>query len=89
MEPEGSLPRSQEPSTGPYPQPNRSNPYHPILSKVHFAQIMFLKIIIGDHEQNTVTMRKKYTFTKHQPWNRIQTGFEAPKGNGGTNSICI
>jgi hypothetical protein len=32
MEPEGSLPRSQEPSTGPYPKPDESNPYHPILS---------------------------------------------------------
>jgi hypothetical protein len=32
MEPEGSLPRSQEPSTDPYPVPDRSNPYHPILS---------------------------------------------------------
>jgi hypothetical protein len=32
MEPEGSLPRSQEPSTGPYPEPDQSNPYHPILS---------------------------------------------------------
>jgi hypothetical protein len=28
-EPEGS---SQEPSTGPYPEPVRSSPYHPILS---------------------------------------------------------
>jgi hypothetical protein len=32
MEPEGSLPCSQEPSTGPYPAPDQSNPYHPILS---------------------------------------------------------
>jgi hypothetical protein len=32
IEPEGSLPYSQEPSTGPYPELDQSNPYHPILS---------------------------------------------------------
>jgi hypothetical protein len=31
-EPECSSSCSQEPSTGPYPAPNRSSPYHPILS---------------------------------------------------------
>jgi hypothetical protein len=37
-EPESSSPCSQEPSTGPYPEPVRSSPYHPILSlsKIHF-----------------------------------------------------
>jgi hypothetical protein len=30
VEPESSLPCSQEPSTGPYPEPDQSNPYHPI-----------------------------------------------------------
>jgi hypothetical protein len=31
MEPEGSLPCSQETSTGPYPEPDQSNPYYLIL----------------------------------------------------------
>jgi hypothetical protein len=31
MEPEGSTPCSQEPSTGPYPEPYQSNPLHPII----------------------------------------------------------
>jgi hypothetical protein len=36
MEPEGSLPCSQEPSSGLYPEEDQSNPYHPIdLSKIH------------------------------------------------------
>jgi hypothetical protein len=32
MEPEGSLPCSQEPFAGPYPEPDQSSPYRPILS---------------------------------------------------------
>jgi hypothetical protein len=32
MEPEGSLPYSQELSTGPYSEPDQSNPYYPLLS---------------------------------------------------------
>jgi hypothetical protein len=32
MEPDVSLPCSQKPYTGTYPEPDRSNPYHPILS---------------------------------------------------------
>jgi hypothetical protein len=31
-EPEGSSPCSQKPHAGPYPKPDRSSPYHPILS---------------------------------------------------------
>jgi hypothetical protein len=39
MEPGGSLPSSQEPPTGPHPEPDQSNPYHTIpsyLCKIHF-----------------------------------------------------
>jgi hypothetical protein len=39
MEPEGSLPCPQEPSTDPYSESEQSNPYHPILSKIHFNVI--------------------------------------------------
>jgi hypothetical protein len=32
MEPEGSLPYLQEPSTGPYIEPDQPNTHHPTLS---------------------------------------------------------
>jgi hypothetical protein len=37
MEPEGSLPCSQEPSTGPYPEPDQSTPYFLPSSLLNFA----------------------------------------------------
>jgi hypothetical protein len=42
---ESSLSRSQEPSIGPYPEPNQSNRYHPILSpKIHFNIVHYLRL---------------------------------------------
>jgi hypothetical protein len=40
MESEGSLLCSQEPSTGHYPEPDQSSPYHSILSKIHYKIIL-------------------------------------------------
>jgi hypothetical protein len=36
MELEGSLPWPQEPSTGPYPDPDQCSPYHTIISLVRY-----------------------------------------------------
>jgi hypothetical protein len=48
MEPEGSLPCSQEPSTGLYPQLDQCSPYHPILSlfKIHLNIILPLRLFL-------------------------------------------
>jgi hypothetical protein len=40
MEPEVSLPCSQEPSTGPSAKPHESSAYHLILSNIHFNSIL-------------------------------------------------
>jgi hypothetical protein len=45
-EPEGSLPCSQEPSGGPYPEPDRSSNYHPSLSGCGSLSLSLRSILI-------------------------------------------
>jgi hypothetical protein len=47
MESRGSLPCSQEPSTGPYLKPDRSSPYHPILSLLRSILILSTHLSLG------------------------------------------
>jgi hypothetical protein len=47
MELEVSLPCSQEPSTGPHPEPDQSSPYHPTLSIIYWKQ----KYVIGSQSK--------------------------------------
>jgi hypothetical protein len=46
MEPEGSLPCSQEPSTCSYPETDQCNPYHRILSKIHFNTVTYVLVFL-------------------------------------------
>jgi hypothetical protein len=46
-EPEGSTPCSQEPSTGPYPEPDCSSPYYPILSLLRSILILSTHLRLG------------------------------------------
>jgi hypothetical protein len=53
MEPEGSVPcsqGSQEASTGPYPEPDQSDPHHPILSLYLFIYLFILYPLIIIHD---------------------------------------
>jgi hypothetical protein len=44
---EGSSPCSQEASTGPYPEPDQSSPYHPILSLLRSILILSTHLRLG------------------------------------------
>jgi hypothetical protein len=47
MEPEGSIPCSQEPSTGPYSEPYQSNPLHPkVLDSRNISYSISMQVFI-------------------------------------------
>jgi hypothetical protein len=45
MEPESSLPSSQETSTGPYPEPHQANLYNPTLNYMYIRKRFYIKYI--------------------------------------------
>jgi hypothetical protein len=47
IEPENSLPCSQESSTGPYPKPDQCSPYQPILSRLRFTFTLSTHLCFG------------------------------------------
>jgi hypothetical protein len=47
MQSEGSLPCSQQPSTGPYPKPDQTSPYHPVLSLLRFILVLSTHPCLG------------------------------------------
>jgi hypothetical protein len=66
MEPKGSLPCSQQPSNGPHPEPDESNPtFQPYFSKIHFNAILPSTPVV-DYLFSRVTVHKFNEFYKFQ-----------------------
>jgi hypothetical protein len=66
MKPEGSLPCSQEPTTGPYPEPDESNP-HPYTVSLRPVLILSSGLRLGLH-YNAVKSCRKAVISSGEPY---------------------
>jgi hypothetical protein len=92
MGPEDSLLYSQEPSTGPYSEPDQSSPYSPILSNIHFnimrpkyvlafLEIFFLLAFLSISNMHSSSPHSCYMPCQtHSPWLDLSksSSYEAP-----------
>jgi hypothetical protein len=71
MEHKGSLPCSQESSTGPYPKPDESSPYHPIpislISIFSLLSLFWKKIKVGLCDFHAVCVSHPINFWISEP----------------------
>jgi hypothetical protein len=82
MEPEGSIPSSREPSTGPYPEPYQSNPLYPMW------QYCKLKALIINAIKSELNVFTNCIFSLHNIFCGIfTTCFDPMWSSSGINSL--
>jgi hypothetical protein len=64
MEPEGSIPRPQEPATGLYPKPDQCSPHDPILFIIMIMIMIIIITIIIINVNNKRSLLNVYSITK-------------------------
>jgi hypothetical protein len=68
MEPGGSLPCSQGPSSGPYREPDQSSPYHPIVSRRSILIHSYLRLGHPSGLSTTKILYVCYISCPSHPW---------------------
>jgi hypothetical protein len=71
MGPVGSLPFSKEPSTGPYPEPDQSSPYHPICCLPPACLLVFAELISSTLKMEAICSYETSAETRRTTWRHI------------------